>query len=54
MKIILLKTHEKLGNAGDIVNVKAGFARNFLFPQKIAQLATESNIKMLENWLQQQ
>ena len=27
MKIILLKTHEKLGNAGDIVNVKAGFAR---------------------------
>ena len=54
MKIILLKTHDKLGNAGDIVNVKAGFARNFLFPQKIAQLATESNIKMLENWLQQQ
>ena len=54
MKIILLKSHDKLGNAGDIVNVKAGFARNFLFPEKIAQLATESNIKMLENWLEQQ
>ena len=35
MKIILLKTHDKLGNPGDVVNVKAGYARNFLFPQKI-------------------
>ena len=54
MKIILLKTHEKLGNPGDIVNVKAGYARNFLFPQKIAQLATETNIKMLQSWISQQ
>ena len=54
MKVILLKSHDKLGNAGHVVNVKAGFARNFLFPEKIAQLATESNVKMLENWLQQQ
>ena len=54
MKIILLKTHEKLGNPGDVVNVKAGYARNFLFPQKIAQLATESNIKALHSWIEQQ
>jgi len=54
MKIILLKTHDKLGNPGDIVNVKAGYARNFLFPKKIAQLATENNIKMLQSWVEQQ
>jgi len=54
MKIILLKSHEKLGNPGDILNVKPGFARNYLFPQKIAQLATESNIKSLKSWVEQQ
>tara|TARA_B110000116_G_scaffold259606_1_gene261878 strand:- start:636 stop:1085 length:450 start_codon:yes stop_codon:yes gene_type:complete len=54
MKIILLKSHEKLGNPGDILNVKPGFARNYLFPQKIAQLATESNIKSLNSWVEQQ
>ena len=54
MKIILLKTHEKLGNPGDVVNVKAGYARNFLFPQRIAQLATTSNIKALNSVIEQQ
>ena len=54
MKIILLKTHEKLGNPGDVVNVKAGYARNFLFPQRIAQLATTSNIKALNSLIEQQ
>ena len=54
MKIILKKSYKKLGNPGDVVNVKPGFARNFLFPQKIAEIATEANIKALENWLSNQ
>ena len=51
MKIVLKKSHKNLGNPGDVVNVKPGFARNFLFPQQIAEIATEANIKALENWL---
>ena len=54
MKVILKKTYKNLGNPGDLVNVKPGFARNFLFPQKIAEVATETNIKALENWLSAQ
>ena len=54
MKIILKKSYKSLGNPGDVVNVKPGFARNFLFPQKIAEIATEANIKALENWLSNQ
>ena len=34
MQIILLEGMNKLGNAGEIVNVKSGYARNFLIPQK--------------------
>ena len=48
MKIILLQTHENLGNVGDIVNVKPGYARNYLFPNRIASAATKQNIKSLE------
>ena len=48
MKIILLQTYENLGKVGEIVNVKPGFARNFLIPNKIASLATDQNIKALE------
>ena len=54
MKVILLQTYESLGKVGEIVNVKAGYARNFLFPNKIAQNATDSNIKSLESWIKQQ
>jgi len=54
MKVILLQTYESLGKVGEIVNVKAGYARNFLFPNKIAQNATDSNIKSLESWIRQQ
>ena len=35
-KVILTKTVSNLGHAGDVVNVKAGYARNFLFPQHLA------------------
>ena len=38
-----------LGEAGQIVNVKPGYARNFLIPQKIASTATKQNLKMLDD-----
>ena len=54
MKIILLKSYVNLGKVGEIVNVKPGFARNYLIPNKIASLATEQNIKALEVFLKSQ
>lgn len=48
MKIILARDYEKLGNAGDIVNVKDGFAKNFLIPNNIALFATRGNINQME------
>lgn len=48
MEIILLKSVDKLGDKGDVVKVKNGYARNFLIPQKYAILATPSNVKMME------
>ena len=48
MEIILLQRVEKLGHIGDVVNVKPGFARNFLLPQKKALRATEENKKRFE------
>ncbi len=54
MKIILIQSYEKLGNVGDIVNVKAGYARNFLFPNEIATPATSDNIKKLSVFLKSQ
>lgn len=47
-QVILLERIEKLGGMGDIVNVKPGYARNFLLPQKKALRATESNIAYFE------
>ena len=54
MKIILLKSQDTLGNVGDIVNVKDGYARNYLIPNKIASYATKENIKTLNTWIEQQ
>ncbi|MCS6762730.1 MAG: 50S ribosomal protein L9 [Candidatus Protistobacter heckmanni] len=48
MQIILLEKVVNLGNLGDIVRVKDGFARNFLIPQSKARRATEAAIKELE------
>lgn len=48
MKIILKQDHEKLGKTGDVLNVKDGFAMNFLIPNGVAMKATESNMKVLE------
>ncbi|MBI4548551.1 MAG: 50S ribosomal protein L9 [Ignavibacteriae bacterium] len=48
MKIILRQDHEKLGQFGDIIEVKDGYARNFLIPRKIAYPATEGNLRAFE------
>lgn len=48
MKVILRQDFENLGKFGDIVEVKDGYARNFLIPRKIALPATPGNIKMIE------
>jgi len=45
MDVILLERIARLGSVGDVVKVKNGFARNFLFPQKKALRATEENKK---------
>ena len=48
MKVILRQNYNKLGNIGDVVDVKDGFARNYLIPRSIAFRATEGNLKALE------
>jgi large subunit ribosomal protein L9 len=48
MQIILLDKIGKLGNLGDVVKVKDGYARNYLIPGKMARRATESAIKEFE------
>lgn len=48
MQVILLENIDKLGNLGDLVDVKAGFARNFLLPQKKAEPATKDNVEAFE------
>ena len=48
MQIILLEKVGKLGNLGDVVNVKNGYARNFLIPTKQARRATAAAIKEFE------
>ena len=49
MDVILLERISRLGSVGDVVKVKDGFARNFLFPQKKALRATEDNKKVFES-----
>ncbi len=49
MQVILLERIEKLGLMGDVVDVKPGYARNFLLPQNKALRATEANIQSFES-----
>lgn len=48
MKVILLKDVKDLGKAGDLVNSKTGYARNFLLPRGLAVEATPANLKKWE------
>jgi len=48
MQVVLKTRVPKLGNEHDVVKVKSGFARNFLFPQKLAIPATEAEIRRAE------
>lgn len=48
MEVILMERIEKLGQMGDVVSVKPGFARNFLLPQKKALRATKDNLARFE------
>lgn len=49
MKVILTQTIDRLGKIGDIVNVKDGYARNYLFPKNAAKEATSGNLKILDS-----
>ncbi len=48
MEIILRESIDKLGQAGEVVQVKAGYARNYLLPRKLAYVATPGNLKLIE------
>ena len=49
MQVVLLERVEKLGQIGDVVKVKDGFARNYLIPQGKAKRATQKNLKEFED-----
>lgn len=48
MEVILSQDVPKLGKVGEVVKVKSGYARNFLFPKKMAYVATPANLKRIE------
>ena len=54
MKVILLKDIKKIGKKGEIKNVSDGYARNFLLPQKIAQVADQNTLKNLSQKKEQE
>jgi len=51
MQVILIKDVESLGQSGETVRVKNGYARNYLIPQGLAMIATKSNLALIENKL---
>lgn len=53
MKVILTENIEKVGSKGDVINVKRGFARNYLVPRNFAIYATPQNLKRLEGMKKQ-
>src|SRR6185295_19712915 len=54
MKIVLTEPVAKLGNAGDLVTVAGGYARNFLIPRGLAVAATKGALKQAEHWAKSQ
>lgn len=51
MKVVLQKDVKNVGKVGDVVSVKDGYARNFLFPRKLAVEATENRVKQWQHQL---
>lgn len=49
MKVILLQDVKNIGKKGDVINTSDGYARNYLFPRKLAEEATEANLHILNN-----
>lgn len=49
MKVILTEDVKSIGSMGDVIDVQDGFARNFLFPKKLARPAIGSNLKIIED-----
>jgi large subunit ribosomal protein L9 len=49
MKVILLKDVKSVGKKGEVINAADGYARNFLFPRKLAEEATDANMHILNN-----
>jgi large subunit ribosomal protein L9 len=54
MQVILIQDVNNLGGTNEVVNVKNGYARNFLFPRQMAVEASPSNMKQLNERLKQQ
>ena len=48
MKVVLRQNYEPLGQVGEVMDVKDGFANNFLLPRKIAYIALDGNLRALE------
>lgn len=49
MKVILTQTIDRIGEGGEVVNVKDGFARNYLLPRRLALPATPANLRRLDS-----
>lgn len=54
MKVILLQDVKKLGKKWEVKNVSDGYARNFLFPKKLAKIASEEALRELKEMINQQ
>ena len=53
MEIILLQDVDKLGKKGEVANVSEGYARNFLLPRKLAEMATPGRIAMVRQIMEE-
>jgi len=53
MEVILLQDVDKLGAKGEIANVADGYARNFLFPRKLAEMATPARIAVVRQMMEE-